>query len=114
LEEIIAMNYIYAANMADIEPDTLKAVVVEGKKLLLANVNGEIFALQRFCPHMSADLTRGKIVGSTVVCPQHAAAFDLATGKAVDKAKLLFWKLPTKAAETYKVKVENDRVFVEV
>ena len=108
------MNYIYAANMADLEPDTLKAVVVEGKELLLANVGGQIFALQRFCPHMAADLSRGKILGSTVVCPKHAAAFDLATGKAVDKAKLLFLKFPTKDAETYSVKVENDSVFVEV
>lgn len=114
LEEIMTMNYIYAATVADVEPGNMRAVSVGGKKLLLANVGGQIFALQRSCPHMGADLSRGKLVGSTVVCPLHKAAFDLATGEALDKAKLLLLKFPTKNAATYKVKVENDSIFVEI
>jgi 3-phenylpropionate/trans-cinnamate dioxygenase ferredoxin component len=108
------MNYVYVATLAEIEPGTMKAVLAESKELLLANIDGQIFALQRRCPHMGGDLSLGKIVDSMVVCPLHAAAFDLATGKSVDKAKFMFLKFSTKDAETYRIKVENDSIFVEV
>lgn len=107
------MNYVYAASVADVQPDKMKAIVVEGKEILLINVDGQFFAMQRFCPHAGADLCAGKIADSKVVCPKHHAAFDLATGEAVDQAKLLFLKFPTKRAETYGVKVENGSIFIE-
>ncbi len=50
------MNYIYVATIADVKPGKIKAVAVEGKELLLANIGGQFFALQKFCPHMGADL----------------------------------------------------------
>jgi 3-phenylpropionate/trans-cinnamate dioxygenase ferredoxin subunit len=107
------MNYVYAASVADVQPGNMKAILVEGKEILLVNVGGQIFAIQRFCPHAGADLCAGKIADSKVVCPKHDAAFDLATGEAVAQAKLLFLKFPTKRAGTYRVKVENDSIFVE-
>ncbi|WP_017315313.1 Rieske (2Fe-2S) protein [Mastigocladopsis repens] len=107
------MNYVYVASVADVQPGKMKAIVVESKEILLVNVGGQIFAMQRFCPHAGADLCAGKIVDSKVICPKHNAAFDLATGEAVDKAKLLFLKFPTKRTETYRVKVENNSIFVE-
>lgn len=107
------MNYVYAASVADVQPGNMKAIVVESKEILLVNVGGQIFAIQRFCPHAGADLCAGTITDSRVVCPKHDAAFDLVTGEAVDKAKLLFLKFPTKRAETYKIKVENGSIFVE-
>jgi 3-phenylpropionate/trans-cinnamate dioxygenase ferredoxin subunit len=107
------MNYVYVASVADVQTGNMKAIVVEDKEILLVNVGGQIFAMQRFCPHAAADLCTGKIAGSKVVCPKHDAAFDLATGEAVDQARLLFLKFSTKRAETYRVKVENDSIFVE-
>lgn len=108
------MTYIYAMALSEIQTEEMKVVEISGKAVLLANVDGQIFAMQRSCPHAGADLSTGKIVGSSVVCSKHTAAFDLATGEAVGKAKLLFLKFPTKRAETYSVKVENDSVFVAV
>lgn len=31
------MNYVYAASVADIQPGKMKAIVVEGKEILLIN-----------------------------------------------------------------------------
>ncbi|NJR60666.1 MAG: Rieske (2Fe-2S) protein [Cyanobacteria bacterium CRU_2_1] len=108
------MNYVYAVSVADVQLGKMKAIVVEGKEILLVNAGGQFFAMQRFCPHAGADLCAGKIADSKVLCPKHDAAFDLDTGEAVDKAKVLFLKFPTNRAETYRVKVENDSVFIEV
>lgn len=107
------MNYVYAASVAEVQPGNMKAIVVEGKEVLLVNVDGQFFAMQRFCPHAGADLCAGKIADSKLICPKHNAAFDLATGEAVDQAKLLFLKFSTKRAEIYRVKVENNSIFVK-
>lgn len=40
------MNYVYAASIAAVQLDNMKAIVVEGKEILLVNVGGQIFATQ--------------------------------------------------------------------
>lgn len=38
------------------------------------NESGEAFVMQRYCPHMGVDLSRGK-VGASLVCPLHNRKF---------------------------------------
>ena len=100
--------------MADVAPGTMKGVEVEGKKILLANVDGTFYAIQRKCPHMGFDLCKGKLDGAAVTCRMHKATFDLKTGEALEKAKLLVFKTQPKPATTYPVKVEGGEVMIGV
>lgn len=108
------MTFAPAGSTSDLAPGTMKGVEVEGQKLLLANVDGTFYAIQRKCPHMGFDLCKGTLHGDRVTCRMHDATFDLKTGEAVDKAKLLFLKMQPKPARTYPVKVEGGQVMVEV
>ena len=108
------MNYVACAATSDLASGSLTPVEVGGKKLLLANADGMIYAMQRKCPHLGFDLCKGHIEGKTVVCRMHDAAFDLASGEPVAKAKILFLKMQPKCAVTYPVKVENGQVLVGV
>ncbi len=45
--------------------------------------DGEVRAVQPWCPHRRGPLVDGLIGAGTVVCPLHGRTFDLATGDAV-------------------------------
>ncbi len=108
------MTFAPAGPASDLAPGAMMGVEVEGQKLLLANVGGTFYAIQRKCPHMGFDLCKGTLHGDRVTCRMHDASFDLKTGEALEKAKLLFLKMQPKPAKTFPVKVEGGQVMVEV
>jgi nitrite reductase/ring-hydroxylating ferredoxin subunit len=107
------MTYHPVAKTTELQPGAMKSVSAGGKKLLLANVDGTFHAMQQKCPHLGANLCRGKLRGKTVTCPLHAATFDLTNGQVVEVAHLLFLKFKTKQATIFPVKVDGDTVLVE-
>jgi Fe-S cluster biogenesis protein NfuA/nitrite reductase/ring-hydroxylating ferredoxin subunit len=67
-------------------PSELRAVSADGVSLLLANVDGEIYAFRNACPVDGMPLEGGRVTGSVLVCPWHNCAFDARTGKRLDDA----------------------------
>jgi len=59
----------------------MKHYEVEGKEILIANVGGSFYAISDRCGHMNARLSSGGLSGNIVTCPQHAAQFDVTTGR---------------------------------
>lgn len=96
-----------------VPPGTLRAFTAGTTEVVVANVGGRLCALQRKCPHMGEDLGRGTLRGTALVCPRHAAAFDVTSGKAVDPAKLMFLKFRPKDARTFPVRVVDGALLVE-
>ena len=74
-------------------------VIVEGRALCVANVNGAICVLDGTCPHEGGPLGEGTIENGRVVCPWHGYSFDVHTGEAEDD--------PAVKAEVLDAKVEN-------
>ena len=75
---------------------------------MVANIDGEFFAVDDTCTHSGASLSEGELNGNVVTCGWHKAEFDCKTGKLA--------KFPAKIRDlgTYKVSVESDNVFVEM
>ena len=103
-----------AISVTEITPGTMKHVSVDGTEILMANVDGNFYAINNVCPHMGGSLAEGKLEGSIVRCPKHGAMFDVTTGKNTGPAKIAFMKMKVKDTQSYQVKVEGDDVFVEV
>jgi nitrite reductase/ring-hydroxylating ferredoxin subunit len=83
----------------------MRWVVVAGERVLLANVDGTLYALRDACGHRQAALSRGTLDGHAVECPLHYARFDVRTGKLLCG--------PTSAdVPTYEVRVEDGLVYV--
>jgi nitrite reductase (NADH) small subunit len=59
----------------------------------------EVFATQADCPHRSGPLADGIVGDGKVICPLHAAAFDLATGAPMTQTCAM-------ALKTYPVSVD--------
>jgi len=106
------MSKVKVAKLSEVPPGKMIGLDVQGKKFLLANVNGKMYALDGLCTHMAGHLWEGNLVGSTVKCPKHGAEYDLATGKNTKKPWLPFAKAFD--LKTYPVSVEGDDVLVDV
>jgi nitrite reductase (NADH) small subunit len=62
------------------QPGKVMEGEVEGVAVCLANVRGELSALDNRCPHRDGPLGQGWIEGDTVICPWHSWAFHVKTG----------------------------------
>ncbi|MFO7661046.1 MAG: Rieske 2Fe-2S domain-containing protein [Chloroflexota bacterium] len=61
----------------------LTAVTVEGKRLIMARVEGQTYAFDRTCPHAAADLMKGSLSRRHICCHEHDYCFDLSSGRIV-------------------------------
>lgn len=102
------MGKIIAGKVSDITPGKMINVSVDGRDILVANIDGEFFATDDSCTHSGASLSEGKLNGCVITCGWHAAEFDCKTGKLV--------KFPAKIRDltSYKVSVDSEDVFIEV
>jgi 3-phenylpropionate/trans-cinnamate dioxygenase ferredoxin subunit len=110
----VDMDFQRAASTADIPPGKMKAVKLEGKEILLANVGGNFHAIANKCTHAHAPLSRGRLEDCVITCPLHHAKFDVTTGKNLSDAKILFLKMKAGNTEVFQVKVEGNDVLVSV
>jgi nitrite reductase (NADH) small subunit len=78
----------------------------EGRAVCLANVNGELCAVDNVCPHRHGPLGQGWVEGGSIVCPWHSWTFSLKTGEA---------EFPVHArVVVFPVRVQGDDVLIEV
>lgn len=77
------------------------------KKILLANLNGKIYATDRTCTHAEADLSNGMLSEEGVTCPLHLSVFNLETGMPQNPPA-------EKPLRTYNVKIEQNEIYIEV
>ena len=89
-------------------PGEMLKVESEGKVILVANDNGNYFAMDDTCTHQDASLSEGTLEGSTVTCPWHGSTWDCKSGKLIAFASEL------KNLASYKVTVESDSIYVEI
>lgn len=79
----------------------------EDKKILVANLDGKIYASDRICTHADADLSTGILTEEGVTCPLHLSTFNLKTGVPEN----LPAEIPLKI---YNVKIEQNEIYIEV
>lgn len=101
------MGFVKLASTNDAKINSMIEVIVNDKKILLANVNGNYYAIGDKCMHRGCQLSKGKLEGETVICPCHGSTYDLKTGN--------FLKGPTKKPEpAYELKVENNDIMINL
>lgn len=100
-------EFVRVAALADVPPGELLAVEVEGVKICLANVEGEIYAIQDNCTHRDFPLSNGTLEDTQIECSWHGARFDLQTGRALCLPAI-------KPAKTYEVKVDAGEIYLAV
>jgi 3-phenylpropionate/trans-cinnamate dioxygenase ferredoxin subunit len=77
-------GFVPVAKAGDVAPGTMTVVAIDRERIMLANVDGRVYAMRDMCGHRNAPLSRGKLDGHIVECPLHFAQFDVRTGKLID------------------------------
>jgi 3-phenylpropionate/trans-cinnamate dioxygenase ferredoxin component len=108
------MKYVKVAATGELTTNTMITVTVNGKEVLLANVDGSYYAIANKCTHAGGSLSKGVLKGGIVTCPNHGARFNVKTGEAVGETKIGFGKIKTDDEECYTVKVEGTDILVGI
>lgn len=97
---------VRVATLTDVPPDVVHPVVVDGRTIVLVNVEGAIVGLDGSCRHAGGPLAQGRIMdGCQLRCPWHGATYDLRTGEACAGPA-------RKPVRRYSVRVDGDAVLL--
>lgn len=103
----MAIVFHKACTLGELPEGTAKEFQVNGKKVLIANDKGDIYAMSPFCTHDGAELESEEVIDHVITCPRHGAQFDVRDGSVI--------RMPAPVGlATYETKVENDEIHVEV
>jgi 3-phenylpropionate/trans-cinnamate dioxygenase ferredoxin component len=98
-------EFTTVAQVGDVPVGEMFLTDLDGDEVVLANVEGEIYAFSGICTHHWARLDLGDLDGDLVSCPFHGGQFCVRTGEAVTPPAAL--PLPI-----YKVQIDGDDIKV--
>jgi nitrite reductase/ring-hydroxylating ferredoxin subunit len=102
-------EFIKALSNSELEEGSILAVRINGERIALYKIGGEVYATSEMCSHSDCSLEDfGKIVESDQVeCICHGARFRIKTGEVT--------RVPAEVPlKTYAVRVEESEVWVLV
>ncbi|MCG8588438.1 MAG: Rieske (2Fe-2S) protein [Proteobacteria bacterium] len=92
------------APLSELPDGKLTGFAPEGLPLCVARRGDRVYALDDTCPHAGGSLSKGLLTREGVICPLHAYAFALETGRCDDD--------PTCSVTSYPVRVQGGVVQV--
>ncbi|MEZ5334097.1 MAG: Rieske (2Fe-2S) protein [Methanolobus sp.] len=99
-------RWVLAIKEDELPDGDKKALLLEGKKVLILKKDGTFFAMSNKCPHMECPLSKGTLEEYVIKCPCHDWRFDIRSGEFIDANEI---KLPV-----YETKVMDGSVFVNM
>jgi len=101
----MTQEFVDVGRVGELPPGKMRRIDLRGRRILLANVEGRLWAVDDTCTHEEASLSTGVLKGEHVKCPLHNSRFNVCTGKVMEEP----------AAEdlrTYAVREERGRVLL--
>lgn len=115
------MSWYEIAEANELAVGQMKADKIADEKVVLYHLEDGYYATASSCTHIFANLAKGKIVdGCKIQCPLHRARFDIRSGEVVDWAnfppgiQVLNFARSEKDLKTYGVKVESDKIYIDI
>lgn len=100
-------NWTDVTSVEDVPKDDVVGIDIAGKSIALYQVEGKIYVTDNICTHGNARLCDGFLEGHEIECPLHQGKFDIRNGKAMCEPL-------TDDVRTYPVKIDGNRVFVDL
>ena len=100
-------EWVRIADVGDCPPGSVLEIEAGQERMVLANLDGDFYALQNRCSHQDLPLSDGELDGDQLECLYHGARFDVCTGRAM--------ALPAiKPVETYAVELRGQEIYVQI
>ena len=100
-------DFVKIARRDELAPGKMKRVDLNGRRILLANVDGHYCAADDTCTHEEASLSKGFLKGDIVKCPLHGSRFNLRTGEVLDDPA-------EQNLRIYAVRVDGDDILIRL
>jgi nitrite reductase/ring-hydroxylating ferredoxin subunit len=107
-------GYVYAVKTSEVAVGKTKKLPLGEFGVLIANMDGEFYAVDALCTHYGGDLSAGTLQGKILTCPVHGAKFDVTSGKVVSPPTEPLDRPVIENLITYPLKVENDEIYIKV
>lgn len=114
-------SFVPVGAVGDFPEGVMKEIKTGDREVLIVRSGGKFYAAGARCPHMGGRLAQGKLEGTVVTCPLHGSQFDLSDGHVVRwlKGSGAFSAIGKamkgpRGLTVYNVKVEDDKVLVEI
>jgi len=100
------MAYRLAARRGDLWAGEMLGVCLDGRRILLIHVDGEIHAYEDRCAHLGVALSGGRLEGCVLTCAAHEWRYDARTGRGINPK--------TAALRRFPVRIEGDAIWVSL
>jgi len=100
------MSYCRVATLDELWSGEKLCRMVDNRRVLLVNVDGEVCAYEDRCRHKGVPLSEGHLHGRVLTCAAHGWEYDARTGRGINPENV---ELPK-----YAVKIEGNDILVEV
>ena len=90
-----------AMEFDDLWEGDLVGVEVDGAKIILVNVEGEVRAYRDRCPHQEWPLSDGDLDGDVLTCINHMWEFDAVTGRGINPDDTALFSVPCRVEGDY-------------
>ena len=100
-----SLIYIDIMASTDLPTGTTKKIATDVGDILLANVDGNLYAIDDMCTHEDSSLSLGCLKGDLVSCTLHGSRFNVRTGEPMEEPA-------TQPLRRYPIRVHNDRIEV--
>jgi nitrite reductase/ring-hydroxylating ferredoxin subunit len=100
------MTWIYVMEEAALAEGRMTPVYPQGLNVVIARVEGTVYAVSGKCAHMACPLFIGDLNGHTLTCSCHDWRFDIRTGRFMDALEL--------GLAVYPVKSEAGKLYISL
>jgi toluene monooxygenase system ferredoxin subunit len=90
----------------DLWSGEMRPANVEGRAVLLVNVEGQVRAFEDRCAHQGVPLSQGRLLAGVLTCSAHEWQYDAATGRCLNPCDVTLKAFP--------VEVRDGDIWVEV
>ena len=95
------------AAVSEVPVGGLRAVSTDRGAIVLANVDGDIYALEDRCSHQDYPLSAGELEDDELECSFHGARFDVSSGRALQLPAIT-------PVRTFRVDVRDGDVYLRL
>lgn len=94
------------ARLDDLRDGALLSVALGFRHIVLARVEGHVYALEDRCAHRDVPLSKGRLEGTALICAAHEWRFDVTNGYGLEPC--------TGAVRRYPVELREGEIWVDV
>jgi toluene monooxygenase system ferredoxin subunit len=100
------MGFERVAKTEDLWSGEMVGLEVNGRRILLVNIDSRIYAHVDACPHQNSRLSEGTLTDGILRCSRHQWEFDICSGYGVNPQSARLTPLP--------VRLEGEDILVDI